>query len=75
MNIRFYNARILTMADEADRMKITEGELHVCGNRIAYVGNGVSGACAGEKAGWDREIDACGNLLMPGFKMHIPIPA
>ena len=25
------------MADEADRMKITEGELHVCGNRIAYV--------------------------------------
>ena len=24
MNIRFYNARILTMADEADRMKITE---------------------------------------------------
>lgn len=68
MNIRFYNARILTMADEADRMKITEGELHVCGNRIAYVGSGVSGACAGEKAGWDREIDACGNLLMPGFK-------
>ena len=68
MNIRFYNARILTMADEADRMKITEGELHVRGNRIAYVGSGVSGACAGEKAGWDREIDACGNLLMPGFK-------
>ena len=56
------------MADEADRMKITEGELHVRGNRIAYVGSGVSGACAGEKAGWDREIDACGNLLMPGFK-------
>ena len=42
MNIRFYNARILTMADEADRMKITEGELHVCGNRIAYVGSGAT---------------------------------
>ena len=44
MNIRFYNARILTMADEADRMKITEGELHVCGNRIAY-GQRCRGLC------------------------------
>ena len=35
MNIRFYHARILTMAEG---MKITEGELHVKGNRIAYVG-------------------------------------
>ena len=31
MNIRFYHARILTMAEG---MKIIEGELHVKGNRI-----------------------------------------
>ena len=37
MNIRFYHARILTMAEG---MKIIEGELHVKGNRIAYVGEG-----------------------------------
>lgn len=60
MNIRFFNARILTMADG---MSVTEGELHVCGNRIAYVGPGKE-----EPGAWDREIDARGNLLLPGFK-------
>lgn len=82
MNIRFYHARILTMAEG---MKIIEGELHVKGNRIAYVGApgkkaGCAEGCAeggGKECGceggpdsvkWDREIDAGGNLLMPGFK-------
>ena len=35
MNTRIYNARILTM--EEDR-PLFEGEIHVKGNRITYVG-------------------------------------
>lgn len=42
MNIRFYNARILT-----ETMNITEGELWVRGNTICYIGDGedVSAVC------------------------------
>ena len=36
MNIRFYNARILT-----ETMDITEGELWVRGNTICYIGDGA----------------------------------
>ena len=61
MNIRFYNARILTLADES--YDIIEGEVWVEGNRIAYIGDAKE-----TKLTWDREIDAKGNLLMPGFK-------
>ena len=61
MNIRIYNARILTMVEG---QPIFEGEIHVKGNRIAYVGPTLN------KKGqtWDREIDAHKNLIMPGFK-------
>lgn len=69
MNIRFYNARILTM-DKAD---IFTGELWVQNDRILYVGDGsnVDDVYAKLSLGsiiWDREIDCEGNLLMPGFK-------
>lgn len=67
MNIRFYNARILT-----EKMQITEGELWVRGNTICYIGDGsdVSSVCKepGDVILWDREIDVKRNLLMPGFK-------
>ena len=67
MNIRFYNARILT-----ETMDITEGELWVRGNTICYIGDGedVSAVCKepGDVILWDREIDVKRNLLMPGFK-------
>lgn len=71
MNTRFYNARILTM--ETDRQfEIVEGELWVRGNTICYIGDGsdtaVGKSGAGDAVTWDREIDAGGNLLMPGFK-------
>ena len=69
MNIRFYNARILT-----ETMDITEGELWVRGNTICYIGDGedVSTVCKepGDVILWDREIDVKRNLLMPGFKMR-----
>lgn len=58
INIRFYNARVLTLADG---FNVTHGELWVCGERIAEPKNAVD-------VKWDREIDARGNLIMPGFK-------
>lgn len=69
MNIRLYNARILTMKDQG----ITEGEVWVRDERILYVGDGTDtdDICRKLEQGsivWDREIDCMGNLLMPGFK-------
>jgi len=61
MNIRIYNARILTMEEGKS---LFEGELHVKGNKITYVGPMISE----NEADWDREIDANGNVIMPGFK-------
>ena len=67
MNIRYYNARILAM--EGGSFEVTEGELWTEGNRISYVGPGrESGEGDANTPAWDREIDAKGNLLMPGFK-------
>ncbi|WP_181899203.1 amidohydrolase family protein [Lachnotalea glycerini] len=66
MNIRFYNARILTMADS---FHIVEGELWVEDHSITYIGAASKKAShLAEHIVWDREIDACKNLLMPGFK-------
>lgn len=60
MNTRFYHARILTMDGSMD---IIQGEIWVEGNRITYIGPGK-----GRPPVWDREIDAKGNLILPGFK-------
>lgn len=62
MKTRFYNARIMTMDGGCD---IEEGEVWVDGSRISYVGPAKENAAA---MAWDREIDAAGNLIMPGFK-------
>lgn len=61
MNIRFYNARILAMDKD---IAVRQGEVWVEGNRITYVGIGPSEKIAPV---WEREIDAEGNLIMPGF--------
>lgn len=60
MNIRFINARILSMKENEE---IYLGELHVKGNRISYVGKALD-----TDEAFDRVVDCCGNLLMPGFK-------
>ncbi len=79
MNIRLYNAKILTMEEGRE---IFEGEIHIKDDRIVCVQaleggkiNTVSSGerlqqnnCKGEKKIWDEEIDCEGNLLMPGFK-------
>lgn len=61
MKFRFINARILTMEDP---LSIIEGELHVDGEIITYVGAAL------EKVDtrFDQIIDCNGNVLMPGFK-------
>lgn len=70
MNLRFYNARILTMESGKP---ILEGEIWVRDERILYVGDGKDKDEFFQKSGltcliWDEEIDCKGNLLMPGFK-------
>lgn len=61
MKTRIYHARILTMEPGTE---IIEGEIQIDGERIVYVG--PEKPQQGEK--WDREIDAQGNVVMPGFK-------
>lgn len=70
MKIRFYNARIITMdsdlqEDDLYGTSVMEGELHVEGDYITYVGSTLEAPKADD---WDEEIDADRNVLMPGFK-------
>lgn len=66
MNIRLYNARILTM--EKDR-PVFWGEVWVKDARIVYVGEADKLKAADfPEIRWDRQLDCGGNLLMPGFK-------
>lgn len=66
MNTRIYNAKILTMEDGKE---LFDGELWVEGSKIIYAGPQKSkeelSSCG---LTWDRQIDAAGNVLMPGFK-------
>lgn len=70
MNIRLYNAKILTMEKKRD---IFEGEIWIRNDRIAYVADAKELEHDWTKAdvpriSWDIELDCKGNLLMPGFK-------
>ncbi len=70
MNTRIYNARVLTM--DGDTNIIENGEVLVKGNTILYAGS-KEGAIeylqnSTDIIMWNREIDANGNLVMPGFK-------
>ncbi len=70
MNIRFYNARILTMEEGKP---IFNGEIWIKNEKIIYVGDGKNLDNFYNKNNiscilWDEEIDCEDNLLMPGFK-------
>ncbi|NLL75749.1 MAG: amidohydrolase [Clostridiales bacterium] len=70
MNIRFYNARILTMEDNKP---IFEGEVWVSNEKIIYVGDGKDMDEFYRQRNltcmiWDEEINCDKNVLMPGFK-------
>ena len=66
MNIRFINARILTMVEGEE---IFKGEVWVEGSKISYVGPARSQEDADKsQVKFDRTIDCEDNLLMPGFK-------
>ena len=60
MNIRFYNASILSLKDG---FEIKSGEVWVFDHLIGYVGDRLE-----NNIKWDREINLAGNLIMPGFK-------
>lgn len=64
MNTRFFNCKIVSMENDT---KITEGEVWVEGNKIAFVGTEKEASLI-EKINFEREIDCKGNLIMPGFK-------
>lgn len=63
MNTRFYNCRILPMADNTDCF---DGEVWVVGNKIDFVG--TKEEAKERKSIHLTGIDCKGNLLMPGFK-------
>lgn len=70
MNIRLYNARILTMQEKEP---VFLGEIWVHEERIVYVGTGEMADSVYQQVQeqcfiWDEEIDCNQNLLMPGFK-------
>lgn len=70
MNLRLYNARILTMEPGRD---IFFGEIWVKNEKIVYVADQdeIEREWRGEgvpRISWDIELDCEGNLLMPGFK-------
>ena len=65
MNVRFYHAAILTLSGERT-FSLIQGELWVRGNKIAYIGDGTDRHA--RDFCWEREIDAQGTVLMPGFK-------
>ena len=58
--IRFYNATIMTMAEDCS---VQSGELWTDGDKISYIGKTPA-----ELPAFEREIDVKGNLLMPSFK-------
>ena len=60
MKLRFYNAKILSLQQEAC---IFDGELWTNGDRISYLGSPKE-----EIPDFDREINLNGNLILPSFK-------
>lgn len=56
--IRFYNGRVLTLQND---MEITDCDVWVDGDKIVHIGSS-------DEFKADREINLCGNLLMPSFK-------
>ena len=66
MNIRLYNANIITMENEPS---VFEGELWVEDDKISYVGKSLSeDEIARKGCKFDRQIDCSKNVLMPSFK-------
>ncbi len=61
MNIRLYNARILTMEENRP---VFEGEILIEDEKITAV---IESDMVSEGV-WDLQIDCKGNLLLPGFK-------
>lgn len=61
--IRIYHAKILTMEKGREPF---DGEIWIDGAKIKYVGKEAEKEAT--KITWKRQIDAKGNLILPGFK-------
>lgn len=61
--IRIYHGKILTMEEGREPF---DGEIWVDGSKIQYVGRERAEEASGIV--WQRQIDAKGNLILPGFK-------
>ena len=61
--IRIYHAKIMTMEKGREPF---DGEIWIDGAKIKYVGKEAEKEAA--KITWKRQIDAKGNLILPGFK-------
>lgn len=66
MNIRFYNAKILTLANYDGLTLLENSQLWVADEKIIYIGSTELDDV--EPIKWDKEIDCRNNLIMPGFK-------
>ena len=70
MNIRLYNARILTMEEGRD---IFQGEIWIKNDKIIFIDEQSQvdfhmSIPDMPRMNWDVQLDCEGNLLMPGFK-------
>lgn len=67
MKTRIYNAKILTMEENRP---VFDGEIRIADGRITSVRayGGSADEETADSGDWDCEIDAGGNLVMPGFK-------
>ena len=72
MRTRIYNARILTMEE---KRPVFKGEIYIDGGKIFRIKEAktekserTEKPALNEEEKWDEEIDAEGNLIMPGFK-------
>lgn len=52
----------------ANGTDVLEGEIHIDGERVSFAGTNEEAGKIKDNIVWDREIDACGNIVMPGFK-------
>ncbi len=69
MKTKITNAKILAFNPKTDDYDILTGEIYINDSIITGIYDSSSATSEGkDTSDFDKEIDACGNLIMPGFK-------